>query len=74
MTPSINYDYGSCPCSGFYDNRRVEVRLNVNGRVEILSQIQQGACPLCGSRVYKINVLDRIESLMRSTSLEVDVE
>ena len=74
MTSPINYDFGRCPCSGVYDNRRVEVRLNVNGKIEVLSQVQQGACPICGSRVYKINDLELIESLMRSSPIEIVYE
>lgn len=58
-------DYGRCPCSGVYDHRSVEVRLNVQGKVVVLTNIPQGACPLCGSRVYKPEVLERIETLMK---------
>lgn len=58
-------DYGRCPCSGQYENRFVEVRMTVNGKVVVLTDVPQGACPLCGSRVYKAEVLERIESLMK---------
>jgi len=58
-------DYGRCPCSGLYENRSVEVRMNVAGKVVVLTNVPQGACPLCGSRVYKTEVLERIESLMK---------
>jgi YgiT-type zinc finger domain-containing protein len=58
-------DYGRCPCSGVYDNRAVEVRLTVEGKVVVLTAVPQGACPNCGSRVYKAEVLERIESLMK---------
>jgi len=30
----------------------------------ILTDVSQGACPKCGSRVYKAETLERIESLM----------
>lgn len=60
------FDYGRCPCTGRYENRFVEVRLTVNGRVVVLTAVPQGACPLCGSRVYKAEVLNRIESLMKN--------
>jgi sulfoacetaldehyde acetyltransferase len=49
----------------FYDNRFVEVRLTVSGKVVVLTDVPQGACPNCGSRVYKAEVLERIESLMK---------
>ncbi len=58
-------DYGRCPCSGVYDNRAVEVRLTVEGKVVVLTDVPQGACPNCGSRVYTAEVLERIESLMK---------
>jgi YgiT-type zinc finger domain-containing protein len=58
-------DYGRCPCGGRYDNRAVEVRLTVGGKVVVLTDVPQGACPNCGSRVYKPEVLERIESLMK---------
>jgi YgiT-type zinc finger domain-containing protein len=61
----IALDYGRCPCSGMYENRTVEVRMTVAGRVILLTDVPQGACPLCGSRVYKTEVLERIESVMK---------
>jgi YgiT-type zinc finger domain-containing protein len=54
--------YGRCPCSGRYEQRFVEVRLTVAGRVIVLTDVPQGACPLCGSRVYKMHVLERLEA------------
>lgn len=65
MADYAKRDYGRCPCSGTYDNRFVEVRLTVNGKVVVLTDVPQGACPNCGSRVYKAEVLERIESLMK---------
>ena len=41
------------------------VRLTVNAKVVVLTDVPQGACPNCGSRVYKAEVLERIESLMK---------
>jgi YgiT-type zinc finger domain-containing protein len=61
----MQVDYGRCPCSGVYDRRTVEVRLNVNGKVKIISGIPQGSCPMCGSRVYKPEDLERIEAIMK---------
>jgi hypothetical protein len=58
--------YGRCPCSGSYDQRWVEVRMKIADTTVVLSDIPQGACPLCGSRVYKAGLLDAIEALMRS--------
>ncbi len=58
-------EYGRCPCSGQYENRAVEVRMTVNAKIVVLTNVPQGACPTCGSRVYKAEVLERIESLMK---------
>ncbi len=58
-------DYGRCPCDGTYENRFVEVRMTVTGKLLVLTGVPQGACPSCGSRVYKPEVLERIESLMK---------
>lgn len=59
------HNYGRCPCSGTYANRYVEVRLTVNGKVIVLTNVPQGACSNCGSRVYKAEVLERLELLMK---------
>jgi YgiT-type zinc finger domain-containing protein len=58
-------DYGQCPCSGVYERRVVEVRMTIRGEVVTLVDVPQGACPLCGSRVYKTGTLEGIEALMR---------
>ena len=63
-------DYGMCPCSGKYMHRMVEVRMQVNYRPILLKEIPQGACPECGSRIYKTEYLEYIESLMKSTIVE----
>ena len=54
-------EYGRCPCGGYYESRGVEV--TVSGLV--LSGVPQGHCPKCTSRVYKLLVLQCIESAMR---------
>jgi YgiT-type zinc finger domain-containing protein len=69
MADYAKRDYGRCPCSGVYDNRFVEVRLTVDGKVVVLTDVPQGACPNCGSRVYKAEVLERIESLMKGAKV-----
>lgn len=67
MADYAKRDYGRCPCSGLYDNRFVEVRLTLGGKVVVLTEVPQGACPNCGSRVYKAEVLERIEMLMKGS-------
>jgi hypothetical protein len=66
-------DYGRCPCSGVYDRRFVEVRMNVGNKVVVLTGVPQGACRVCGSRVYKTDILERIESLMKGERFLVGV-
>jgi YgiT-type zinc finger domain-containing protein len=56
--------YGRCPCGGVYEQRVVEVRMTIGGEVVILVDVPQGACPICGSRVYKAGTLEGIEALM----------
>jgi hypothetical protein len=56
--------YGSCPCGGVYQQNVVEVRMNVGDRTVILSDVLQGRCPRCDSRVYKAATLEGIEALM----------
>ena len=59
------FAYGKCPCSGRYENRSVEVRMTVDEKLVVLTGVPQGACPNCGSRVYKAEVIERIESCMK---------
>jgi YgiT-type zinc finger domain-containing protein len=57
-------DYRKCPCGGTYQERWVEVRMTVtSGEKVTLTDVPQGACPVCGSRVYKAQILDGIETL-----------
>jgi len=58
-------EFGTCPCGGRYEQRAVEVRLTAAGRNVLLTDVPQGVCPMCGSRVYKRDDLQRIEALMK---------
>lgn len=58
-------EFGTCPCGGRYEPRVVEVRMTAKNPPVVLSGIAQGSCPGCGSRVYKRDVLERLELLMR---------
>ena len=42
----------------------------MNGKVVVLTDVPQGACPNCGSRVYKAEVLERIETLMKGARMK----
>jgi len=63
-------DYGDCPCGGKYESRTVEVRFNrASSEPLVLNDVPQGACPACGSRVYKAQVLELIETAFRTSQL-----
>ncbi len=62
----MKIDYGECPCGGVYENRQVEVRFG-NQNV-VLKDVPQGFCPNCKSRVYKTEVLEKLETLMKGES------
>lgn len=69
MPPPPEFAYGTCPCGGKYQSRTVDVTIKrVGGESVVLQNIPQGACPICGSRVYKSQVLRRIEAVVRVTS------
>jgi hypothetical protein len=42
--------------------------MTVRGEPVVLTDVPQGACPICGSRVYKTEVLERIEALYHQGS------
>jgi YgiT-type zinc finger domain-containing protein len=65
MATDTMLNYGTCPCGGQYQNRLVEVRMTVGGKLIVPADVPQGACPLCGSRIYKLEILEQIESLMK---------
>jgi len=66
-------EFGTCPCGGRYETSFVEVRLNARTPPVVLTDIPQGSCPQCGSRVYKRDVLERIESLMREKDVALSL-
>ena len=68
MTVLLEWRYGRCPCSGIYAQRRVEVRITIAGSVLVLTDVAQGACPLCGSRVYKAEILQALEGLANASA------
>jgi len=53
--------YGRCPCGGSYELRPVEVRMQVDSEMVVLTDVPQGACPQCGGRVYKADILEALE-------------
>ena len=70
MAESAANSWGRCPCSGSYERRSVEVRITVNGTLILMTDVPQGACPNCGSRVYKAEHLERVEATMSGCTLD----
>ena len=70
MVQSAAFDWGRCPCSGRYEHRVVEVNLTADGKRVTLTDVLQGACPNCGSRVYKAEMLARIEGVMKNEAFD----
>ena len=58
------FHFGKCPCGGG-DYLPTEVSVNFNDRSLKLEGVPQGACQACGSRVYKLDTLRRVEAVMR---------
>jgi hypothetical protein len=58
MATDTMIGYGTCPCRGQYQNRLVEVRMTVGGKVIMPADVPQGAYPLCDTRVYKLETLE----------------
>jgi hypothetical protein len=64
-SPYPEYEHGPCPCGGVFEPRLVEVRLSVGNEPVVLSNVPQGGCATCGSRVYKREILEVIETIFR---------
>ena len=61
---------GNAQRKGEYETRVMEVRMIVEGKVVVLTDVFQGFCPNCGSRVYKAEQLARIEETMKAVPLD----
>jgi hypothetical protein len=66
MAQRPGIDYGRCPCGGIYTPKLVEVNFGEGDLKVTITNVPQGACPNCGSLVYKANVLECIETLFKS--------
>jgi len=70
----MGLEYGKCPCTGTYEKRSVEVRMTVDKKLIQLNDIPQGACPSCGSRIYKASILECIESIMKQSRIIIRLD
>jgi YgiT-type zinc finger domain-containing protein len=70
MTTSAAFEWGACPCGGKFENRMIEVRMTVDGKPVVMTDVPQGVCPNCGSRVYRAEMLERIECGMKRVAFD----
>ena len=63
MPLSRVFDYGTCPCGGEHNSGMIPVTIHRAAGEPIVLSVPQGTCPLCGSRVYKAQVLERVEAI-----------
>jgi hypothetical protein len=69
MPASMGRDFGGCRCGSRFDDREVEVRFPLEEPVE-LDSVPQGLCPNCGSRVYKAEMLERLEAIFTAAPID----
>jgi hypothetical protein len=63
--------FGTCACGGAFEEHVVAARAPRKGRrksAELL-EIEEGICPVCGSRVYKPRTLQSVEAAFRALKL-----
>jgi hypothetical protein len=63
--------FGTCACGGAFEERVVQVAAPRTGKQKDaqLPEVEQGVCPLCGSRVYKTLSLQCVEAAFRALKL-----
>jgi len=69
VTPQTVADYGKCPCGGVYQRKLVDVTATVQGESATMTDVPQGACPMCGSVVYKTITLEEVEAFVRGRAV-----
>jgi hypothetical protein len=60
--------FGTCACGGAFEEQVVAVTAPGKGRRKgaQLLEVEEGVCPVCGSRVYKTRSLQAVESAFRT--------
>jgi hypothetical protein len=61
---------GRCPPVALTRTGGVEIRMTVAGEVILLADVPRGACPECGSRVFRAGILEHIESAYRAEPVD----
>jgi hypothetical protein len=46
------------------------VKMTRGGEEVQLNDVDQGACPRCGGRVYRVQILERVESAMHGDAVD----
>ncbi len=64
--------FGTCACGGAFEERVVPVTAPRRGKKKDarLLEVEQGVCPLCGSRVYKTLSLQCVEAAFRARQID----
>jgi hypothetical protein len=58
-------DFGRCPCGGRFETKVVDISIAAPTGPVRLSDVPQGHCPNCQSRVYRPEMLAHIENVYR---------
>jgi len=63
--------FGTCACGGAFERRVAAVTAPRRGRKKSarLLEVEEGVCPICGSRVYKARSLQSVEAAFRALQL-----
>lgn len=59
-----------CGCGGHLEDRTVSVKMMRDGQQVVLDDVAQGTCMQCGSRVYPMQILERVESTLRGDDVD----
>ena len=63
--------FGTCACGGAFEGHVVAVTAPRKGKRKgaALLEVEEGICPVCGSRVYKTPSLQSVEAAFRALQL-----
>jgi hypothetical protein len=63
--------FGTCACGGAFEEHAVAITAPRTGRRKAarLLEVEQGVCPVCGTRAYKTRSLESVEAAFRALQL-----
>ena len=73
MLRAADTAFGTCGCGTSYTGRTITVNMTVRDQELSLSDVPQGFCPGCGSRVYLAAHLELLEAVMHNRAVETRV-